>query len=91
MSDLISRQAAIAILDRWLLVKGYSEGEINVMRCMRYELEDMPSADVVEVVRCKDCVYSHETFNGLLCAKVPNHFIYVYDDDFCSYGERKDG
>jgi len=58
--DLISRQAAIAILDRWLSVKGYSEGEINVMRCMKFELEDMPSADVQPVrygkwikVQCK--------------------------------------
>ena len=61
--DLISRQAAIAILDRWLSVKGYSEGEINVMRCMRYELEDMPSADAVEVVRCKDCLFGHRYFD----------------------------
>jgi len=51
----------------------------------------LPSADVVEVVRCKYCVYSNKSFNGLLCAKVPNRFLYVYDDDYCSYGERKDG
>jgi len=49
MDDYISRQAAIAILDRWLSVNGYSEGEINVMRCMKFELEDMPSADVQPV------------------------------------------
>ena len=42
--DLISRAKAISILDRWLQCKDYSEGEVNVMRAMRYELENLPSA-----------------------------------------------
>lgn len=46
-------------------------------------LELIPSADAVEVVRCKDCVFHNE--DGL-CD--------VWDDctgkeDFCSYGDRK--
>lgn len=49
-----------------------------------------PTADVVEVVRCKDCKYYSplkdggsqcERLDGLLMSK-PN--------DFCSYGERKE-
>lgn len=45
-----------------------------------------PTADVVEVVRCKDCVH----YQDGEC----NHFGYytyapeVDDNDFCSYGER---
>lgn len=47
-----------------------------------------PTADVVEVVRCKDCIHYQKG--------VCNHFGYytyapeVDDDDFCNYGERKE-
>ena len=42
-------------------------------------LEEMPAADVVEVVRCKDCWKRYkQCFDKTL-----------NDDDFCSYGERR--
>ena len=43
-------------------------------------------ADVVEVVRCKDCVYSNEKHTTC-------HYgvgRYVKPDHFCGYGERKE-
>lgn len=48
-------------------------------------LNEEPVADVAPVVRCKDC--KHE-FGGscILCG-----FQKRKPDDFCSYGERKDG
>lgn len=57
-----------------------------------WELRDVPAADVVPVVRCKDCKYAYiNSFSAAsgvaLCsssAKV------MQQDDFCSYGERKD-
>ena len=62
-------------------------------------LKDAPTVDAVEVVRCKDCKWYKE---GELLA--PNKFCFrlmhptedrhvgynFSDDDFCSYGERKD-
>lgn len=42
MSDLINRQAALDIFKPWLEVKGYSEGELNMLRAVIYELESMP-------------------------------------------------
>lgn len=58
-----------------------------------WELRDVPAADVVPVVRCKDCkhayINSFSAASGVaLCsssAKV------MQQDDFCSYGERRDG
>jgi hypothetical protein len=56
------------------------------------EIEDAPTVDAVEVVRCKDCKKSQKWKNAfgaeglkcyLLCADID-------PDDFCSYGERKD-
>ena len=44
-----------------------------------------PKPDMVAVVRCKDCEYH----NNMCC---PMHLIFEWteDDDFCSYGERKE-
>lgn len=44
-------------------------------------------ADVVEVVRCKDCKW----YSGIGCAiKIVDESDEPTDNDFCSYGEKKD-
>ena len=54
------------------------------------ELLEGDAVDAVEVVRCKDCKHCEKTFfNGLWWCN--EHEIgSLSDDDFCSYGERKD-
>lgn len=47
-----------------------------------------PAADVAPVVRCKDCKYNVGTKK---CLNPDSFFAVPKDDDFCSYGERKDG
>lgn len=44
MDDTISRQAAIDKFEPWLKVDGYSEGELNMLKAVLYELRVMPSA-----------------------------------------------
>lgn len=44
MNDLISRQAAIEMFEPWLKVDGYSEGELNMLKAVLYELRFLPSA-----------------------------------------------
>lgn len=51
----------------------------------RFEIENAPTVDAVEVVRCKDCFHY---WDGV--CKAHNDVIYVDDNDFCSMGERKD-
>lgn len=53
--------------------------------------DDAPTVDAVEVVRCKDCTY-YEYPNTCHCHKADENGtpIFVRDDDFCSYGERKE-
>ena len=48
------------------------------------------NTDAVPVVRCKDCVYkaSAEVIDGFLIC--PASGMEIWDDDFCSYGERKE-
>ena len=54
------------------------------------ELMKLHLNDAVPVVRCKDCVYkaSAEVIDGFLIC--PASGMEICDDDFCSYGERKE-
>lgn len=53
-----------------------------------------PTADVVEVVRCKDCQHCEiiidQFDNDWYFCKKTNDNAEVKSDDFCSYGERKE-
>lgn len=51
MSDLIDRQVAIEKFEPWLKVNGYSEGELNMLRAVLYELRFLPSAQP-EILAC---------------------------------------
>lgn len=54
------------------------------------EIYALESADVVEVVRCRDC--KHRVEGSKICAHpkaVGWDAIEPEDDDFCSYGERR--
>jgi hypothetical protein len=60
-------------------------------------MSKIPTADVVEVVRCKDCKYATAIeYYGFTCqnGKTPwfnDEFeIYMNLNDFCSYGARKE-
>lgn len=44
-------------------------------------------ADVVQVVRCRDCKYNTSTHK---CLNPDSFFLVPKDNDFCSYGERKE-
>lgn len=48
----------------------------------------LPPADVVTVVRCKDC--KHLMFSDMYGECSQAHMGIVRPDDFCSYGERKE-
>ena len=53
----------------------------------------MPTIDAVPVVRCKDCKHWHKdtVFCGYMSYGEASERVNWYADDFCSYGERKDG
>ena len=61
--------------------------------CVDYEnINQLPTVDAVEVVRCKDCNYfgGHGACHAH-AADVYGTPIFVREDDFCSYGERREG
>lgn len=74
--------------------------EIKCRAChvddMLGEIEDAPTADVEEVVRCKDCTFrqpiyeSQYTFKGKPAMVCIIHSRAVAEDGYCSYGKRRD-
>lgn len=58
-------------------------------------IEDMVYREGVELVRCKDCKHfvQSEPYDPCECMKwtVKWGVAYVNPDDFCSYGERREG
>lgn len=59
-----------------------------------HEIRNFPTADVVEVVRCKDCrhfgknkEYRDTKLPFSFCDKF--HHNIMTDNDFCSYGEKR--
>lgn len=70
----------------------YEIGEAPCRACdvddMKTELEEAPTIDAVEVVRCKDCKfnYANQIPSGdgcQLCVELP-----ISKDFFCAYGEK---
>ena len=91
MAEYIEREAAFdAITD--IAGKTSTHSAYEAVWKSARTLKKIPAADVVPVVRCKDCKYAYiNSFSAAsgvaLCsssAKV------MQQDDFCSYGERKD-
>ena len=55
-------------------------------------LKKVESGELVEVVRCKDC--KHRAIGDNVCIhpnRIGDGYIEVKDNDFCSYGERREG
>ena len=63
-------------------------------------IDKIPSADVVEVVRCKDCLFGHRDYDyrlGYICEKPlyrlatgeTPHRKLMQDCDYCSHGVRR--
>ena len=60
----------------------------RMLSIIQMDMLKLPAADVVPVVRCKDCKYNVGTKK---CLNPDSFFAVPKDDDFCSYGERKEG
>ena len=52
-------------------------------------IDELPPADVIPVVRCKDCRYFRKFLRE--CERSGALTMYpLHDTDFCSYGERRE-
>lgn len=53
------------------------------------DIDDAPTVDAVEVVRCKDCKHWYSDADTGMACEFTN--MGQPDDGFCNWGERKDG
>lgn len=92
MPRYIDADKALEDFDEWVDTTGALGKGTSYYYEARSYIEDVPTADAVEVVRCKDCLY-WEKGKGYepYCNHFGNMMSVTNADDFCSYGERKDG
>ena len=54
-------------------------------------LQEAPTVDAVEVVRCKDCIRRYDTDECTMCfLSGGQYYEFTRDDGFCDRGERKE-
>lgn len=95
MTEYIDRQALEVALNHRLsyLIKEYSvfdhytTGYSDAVSAV----ENFPSADAVPVVRCKDCRWRGREECAMFCrCECGEQHTWETDNDFCSYGERRE-
>ena len=99
--SLINREALLSYADLWASCGEHYTAEDVIMM-----IKTAPTVDAVPVVRCRECKHwgdedgKLQRSDGVLFArcKVHNYLIdgrhtgwCPAENDFCSYGERKDG
>ena len=83
MGYYISKTEALAIVR-------FECGEWSgLAKTIEKRFDELPSADVVEVVRCRDCKYFEP--DGPYDSWCHGWSGMTVDDGYCSFGERKDG
>ena len=81
-AEYLNRSSLVARMKYYEKHTTEESGEHYAYSVALREIRNAPAADVAPVVRCKDCRY----FKMYKC-----RMGYSKHDDFCSYGERKDG
>jgi len=93
MGEYIKREEAIAYPLSW---DHYDKAHGNRhfiagVESYREYIEELQTADVVDVVRCKDC--KHRIYDGsrdLYYCEMYHGMGDVSDDNYCSFGEKAD-
>lgn len=69
-------------------------GGVHIAECFQgYEanaiVDEMPTVDAVEVVRCKDCKHMEATSIGYRWCKAWERIQTMGDEGYCCFGERR--
>ena len=91
---LIDGDKLLETYKKWIpqLLSKEDEGDRRGVETCIMVLEDIHTVDAVPVVRCRECKYRFKN-NGHDKSGCPiiDANIWMDDDDFCSYGELKEG
>lgn len=102
MGDYVSRNTALNCFHDWIDQHGdvHTADEMTEYNA----IAALPAADVVEVVRCRDCKHwlpqrqfglddEFDIYNDYCALLVPDDHYYAISrrsEDFCSYAERRE-
>ena len=87
MPRYIDADALISDIERTIEGSGCVNHESEIMDCVRYATE----VDAVQVVRCGECRYRElAKVNCKGYTICPASGMEITDDDYCSYGERRE-
>lgn len=72
---------------------GRSEEFMTAIDVAIADLADAPTVDAVEVVRCRECKHrgTDDCIFHIKGEPADEELLLKLDNDFCSYGERKEG
>lgn len=102
---LIDADALSAEVDKSKYHNPHSQGLVSVNHRNEHDhfikmINDAPTVDAVEVVRCKDCIFAERNEEYRLCYTCEKPLYYpqtgerphkkiMQDCDFCSHGKRR--
>lgn len=89
MDEYIKKQDAFDAIT-YLAGKASTRSAYEAVWKSARTLKKIPAADVVQVVRCKDCEYAVEISSSSSLRHCMFSHMAICPDDFCSCGERKD-
>lgn len=99
MARLIDADSAVKAISRLAEDMSINDRAVALLLALELNNEDrFPTADVVEVVRCKECKFyvEHSLFGATQgwCERLCDEFDRsmargTENDDFCSHGEKK--
>lgn len=89
MPEYIEREALISRLNKVCVTDdvfgmGMQTGIEHAINCTK----EAPTADVVEVVRCKDCRFSRPVIGTAYLKSCKKFDCEMWHEGFCYYGER---
>ena len=86
--SLINREALLSYADFWASYGDHYTAEDVIMM-----IKTAPTVDAVPVVRCRECKYrgTDDCIFHIKGEPADEELLLKLDNDFCSYGERKEG
>ena len=97
MAEYIDREALIAEINEEIehRTSMYTDEQNDYiekgLRIARKDIKRFSATDVVEVVRCSECKYFGKELKQSKHSCLNYQLPYCLENDYCSYGERKDG
>lgn len=92
MPEYIERDEAVRkAISACIKIVGHGITQIDAVD-IADEIDSIPTADVAEVVRCKDCRYWGGVIFGYVCRRFSGATLRneTRENDFCSFGAKMD-